>query len=394
MINFLNYTFLFTLISFFNNQIFTDNFFNTKVLLKEETRVIKLAEKYLVEKPITITNFVCERSVGGLHDFYSEGDYWWENPNNPTGAYIRKDGLTNPNNFTAHRKVMRRLSIIVPALVAAYKITHDDKYVKKAIEHLSAWFINSDTKMNPNLLYAQAIKGKVTGRGIGIIDTIHLIEVVQSIIILNNLQAIDNSVYASLKKWFSDYLGWLTTHQYGIDERDHGNNHSTWWAVQVAMFAKLADDKEMLNFVNNFYKKTLLPNQMDTIGSFPKELTRTKPFDYSIFNLDAMIMICEITSTERSNLWNYETNNGRGIRKGIEFLFPFLLDKNKWTYKKDIMYWDELPIRSPSLLFASIHFNEPKYFSLWEKLSSNSQIEEIIRNFPIRQPLLWINNDY
>jgi len=64
-------------------------------------------------------------------------------------------------------------------LASAYKLTGDSKYVLHALKHCKAWFTDEATLMNPNLLYAQAIKGRFTGRGIGIIDTIQLMEVVQ-----------------------------------------------------------------------------------------------------------------------------------------------------------------------------------------------------------------------
>src|SRR3954465_13909924 len=126
------------------------------------------------------TNNPPPRSAGGPHDFFSEGDYWWPNPADPTGPYIQKDGLTNPDNFVAHRLAMIRLSTHVATLTAAWRITGDAKYADHALTHLRAWFIDKDTMMNPNLQYAQAIKGITTGRGIGVIDTIHLIEVAQS----------------------------------------------------------------------------------------------------------------------------------------------------------------------------------------------------------------------
>ncbi len=153
----------------------------------DSLRILNRANTYLQEKPVTVTNEFCERSAGGIHDYYSEGDYWWPNPEKPQGPYIRRDGMTNPHNFTAHRKALRRLSLIVPNLLAAYKITNSKKYADKAMEHLLAWFVNKETRMNPNLLYAQAIKGKVTGRGIGIIDTIHLVEVAQAIMYLEKV---------------------------------------------------------------------------------------------------------------------------------------------------------------------------------------------------------------
>ena len=102
----------------------------------------------------------------------------------------------------------------------------------------------------------------------------------------------------AIKLWFSNYLNWITTHEYGIAERDNGNNHSVCWTMQVAAFADLIKDTKTMDFCRNFYKTTLLPNQMEKDGSFPLELKRTKPYGYSLFNLDAMTSICQILSTK------------------------------------------------------------------------------------------------
>jgi hypothetical protein len=143
------------------------------VAVFDRARVLKAANQYLSEKPITITASTSPRSAGGLHDFFSEGDYWWPDPANPGGPYIQRDGMTNPENFVEHRRYLMRLSVQVPALVAAWKLTKDPRYSKHAARHLRAWFIDEATRMNPNLQYAQAIHGRFTGRGIGVIDTIH-----------------------------------------------------------------------------------------------------------------------------------------------------------------------------------------------------------------------------
>ncbi len=76
---------------------------------------------------------------------------------------------------------MRRLSVQVPALVGAWVSTHDARYARHAEQHLRAWFITPATRMNPNLRYSQAIHGISTGRSIGVIDTIHLVEVARAI---------------------------------------------------------------------------------------------------------------------------------------------------------------------------------------------------------------------
>jgi beta-galactosidase len=359
----------------------------------ERDRILQQANRYLNERPITITASYCPRSSGGRHDYYSEGDYWWPNPDDPDGAYIRLDGMTNPDNFTDHREFMRRMSIQVAGLAAAYKITGDSRYAAHALNHLRAWFLDDSTKMNPHLKYAQAIKGITKGRGVGIIDTIHLVEVARAISILQNSPAMSTEDLEQIKNWFAEYLHWMTTSENGIDERERKNNHGTCWVMQVAEFARLTGNEELMDYCRNRFKTALLPNQMAVDGSFPLELARTKPYGYSLFNLDAMATVCQILSTPEDNLWTFELPDGRGMKKAMEFMFPFIEDKSKWQYPPDVMYFDEWPVRHPSLLFVGLALNEQKYIALWKNLIPEPATEEGLRNFPIRQPVLWTDGN-
>ena len=178
----------------------------------ERDRVVGAADHYLQERPITITEYSAARSAGGRNDYFSEGDYWWPDPKDPNGPYIQRDGMTNPDNFVAHRHALIRLSVQLPALTAAWLITKKEQYAKHAAEHLRAWFVEPSTRMNPNLQYAQAIHGRVTGRGIGIIDTLHLVEVARAIPLL----PIDHE---PIKQWFAEYLEWMTTSKNGMVSR-------------------------------------------------------------------------------------------------------------------------------------------------------------------------------
>lgn len=357
-------------------------------LLEKET--IQRAEAALKAVPVTVTATRAERSLGGIHDFYSEGDYWWPDPQNPDGPYIRRDGETNPDNFTAHRKAMIRFSQIVGDLTSAWLLTGESKYTDAVMKHLRAWFIDPATLMNPNLLYAQAIKGVATGRGIGIIDTIHLIEVVQSLRIMEEKGIIDKEDLKALKLWFTDYLTWMSTHRYGVSEMNAKNNHGTCWVMQAAAFALFTNNEEMIHFCTERYKTVLLPGQMATDGSFPLELERTKPYGYSLFNLDAMATICQLLTTGQEDLWNY-TVDGKSIDKGIAWLFPFVKDKGKWKKQPDIMFWEEWPVAHPFLLFGVLHHFNSTYLETWVRLEHFPTNEEVVRNLPIRHPLLWIH---
>lgn len=351
--------------------------------------VIEEAEKSLHEQPITITSFRSTRSAGGIHDFYSEGDYWWPDPMNPNGPYIQRDGETNPDNFVAHRKVMIRFSSIMGALASAYILTGDEKYAQHAFGHARAWLIDTASKMNPHMLFAQAIQGRVTGRGIGIIDMIQFMEVAQALIKLEQSTYARKQDYIGYRKWFSTYLEWVTTHAYGIDEKNALNNHGTCWTLQVASFARFTHDLSLIDTCKNRYKYQHLPDQMALDGSFPKELARTKPFGYSLFNLDAMSMLCQVLSDQKDNLWRFETADHKSIQKGISFLYPYVVDKTTWPYKKDVMYWENWPVAHPFLLFGSLLFNQHEYYAVWKSLDHNPQVEEVIRNLPIRHPIIW-----
>jgi hypothetical protein len=359
----------------------------------EQPRILPQAEAYLQEPPVTVTAHRAARSKGGIHDFYSEGDYWWPNPDDPDGPYIRRDGLSNPDNFVAHRRAMVRLSSIVGTLTSAYLITGDDRFAAHAAEHLDAWFINPSTRMNPSLNYGQAIKGKVDGRSIGIIDTIHLVEVARATRVLGNLGALSEARFRGVKAWFSDYLDWLTTHPFGKREQIHPNNHGVCWSMQAAAFAQLAGRPDILEWIRNQFRTVYLQEMMAADGSFPAELNRTKPYGYSLFVLDAMAMVAQIASAPGDNLWTYELPDGRSMQTGMKFLVPYIEDKSSWPYARDVLYWDEWPVRHPSLLFAGINLGEPSYVTLWRSLEADPVTPEVLRNLPIRYPLLWAGRD-
>jgi hypothetical protein len=284
----------------------------------DRARVLHNAQKYLADKPETVVAAQSKRSTGGLHDFFSEGDYWWPDPKNPDGPYIQKDGMTNPDNFVEHRKFLMKLSVQVPALAAAWKLTRDRRYSDHAAKHIRAWFVDEPTRMNPNLQFAQAIHGRFTGRGTGVIDTIHFVEVARAIPFLAESGSLSASDYDAAKKWFAEYTAWMTTSKNGTDERDAKNNHGTCWLMQVAAFAKLTGKRELMTYCADRYKTVIVPGQISPDGSLQLEMARTKPYGYCLFNLEALATVCQIVAESGDNLWKFSTPDGRSIAKAID----------------------------------------------------------------------------
>jgi hypothetical protein len=360
------------------------------IALFDRARVLRNAAKYIGDRPATVTAAQSKRSAGGPHDFFSEGDYWWPDPNNPDAAYIQKDGMTNPDNFVEHRKFLMKLSVQVPALAAAWKLTQDRRWADHAATHVRAWFVDESTRMNPNLQFAQAIHGRFTGRGTGVIDTIHLIEVARAIPFLAQAKALSPADFEATKKWFAEYNVWMTTSRNGTDERDAKNNHGTCWLMQVAAFAQLTGDRKLLDYCTDRYKTVIVPGQIEPDGSQPLELRRTKPYGYCLFNLEALATVCQILSGGGENLWAFNTPDGRGVKKAIEYMYPFIRDRKTWKNAPDVMYFEYWPMRQEALLFGALAWGRADYMELWKTLPADSDVDEVIRNYFIRQPVLWV----
>lgn len=352
--------------------------------------IMEKAEDALVSPIPHITDASSSHSPGTVHDYYSNGDYWWPNPDTADGLpYIRRDGETNPGNFNEHRRLLRRMRTNVSLLAAAYSLTREERFAARAVLTLKEFFLDGETFMSPRLSYAQAIPGICDGRGIGIIDTLHLIDVPFAIETLRSSTHMTDPIYQGLKNWFAKYLGWMLTDPNGVAEMNEKNNHSVCFFVQAAVFSLFTDNEKIAGFCRENYKHFLLP-QMAGDGSFPLELARTKPYNYSIFVLDNMVTLCYLLSTKEDNLWEYTLPNGAGIQKGLDFLTPYILDKPSWPYQKDVMHFDAFPVRASFMVFAGSSLGRQELIDLFESLPLETDDEEARRNVAVRIPYLWM----
>jgi hypothetical protein len=234
------------------------------------------------------------------------------------------------------------------------------------------------------------VPGVSAGRPAGIIDGLHLIEVARAVKVLAREDALPAATVAGVKRWFADLCAWMTTSENGRKEAAARNNHAVAYFVQLAAFADLVGDESLLAECRRQFKEVFIPNQMAADGSFPEELGRTKPYGYSIFQLDQMATLCQILSTPADDLWSFQLPDGRGIRRAVGWLQPYLIDKASWPKSPDVEHWDGWPVRQPHLLFAGLAFRDPASLDLWKRLPAEPSDPEVRRNVPITQPLLWV----
>ena len=359
----------------------------------DHDRILQAAVHYLTQSSTPLTTLPCPRSPGTPHDFYSEAEDYWPDSSNPTGPFvIRTSGPPNPDAFTAHREALLNFSICVPALTAAFVLTGESRYALQAITHLRAWFLDPATRMNSSLLYGQTIPPAKTGRPDGLVEAVHLAEVVQCIPFLTNSEALTAPDLTGLQKWFAEYFEWLNTSRLAGLARDSKNHHGSSWLLQAAAIAHLTEAKDdaPLTTLRHQYKSSTIRAQIVADGVFPHELTTPNPYRNTLFNLDMFAAICVLLSTRFESVWDYELQDGPGMRTVIAKLYPCILDRGTWPYRADATHFNDLPLRQPSLLFAARAYNRPEYAELWKTLKPDPTVPELQRTFPIRQPLLWV----
>src|SRR5207249_9073902 len=294
------------------------------------------AQEALSEGPFSVVNKERTPPSGDKHDYMSQAPYFWPDPKSPSCLpYIRRDGERNPeiNKITDHRS-LDQLESSVETLALAYYFKGDERYAAKAAQLLRAFLLDPPTRMNPNLQYAQFIPGVNTGRGIGLIETRGLTRVVDAIGLLagsTSLTAIDER---GLHEWFGRFLQWMLESKNGRDEAAAKNNHGTYYDVQVVSYALFVGRKELAVRVLQDARQKRIALQIESDGRQPLELARTKAWSYSNGNLDGLMLLARLGEHCGVDLWNYQTTDGRSIRKALEFLIPIALGQRKWQYQE------------------------------------------------------------
>ena len=155
-------------------------------------QLIKDADKALKKEPLSVMMKDKVAASGDKHDYLSQARYYWRDPSKPDGKpYINKDGESNPEINRLDRVRLANMAGNVTTLSLAYYFSGEEKYAEKAAEQLRVWFLDKETKMNPNLNYAQIVPGKNgdKGRCFGVIDTYSFIGMLDAVQLLEKSAA-------------------------------------------------------------------------------------------------------------------------------------------------------------------------------------------------------------
>jgi hypothetical protein len=325
------------------------------------------AKKALETTPASVMDKGVTPPSGDKHDYMSQAPYWWPDPAKPDRRpYIRRDGEHNPeiDRISDHDN-LGRLSSAVATLGLAYHLTGREEYAAQAVRLLRVWFLDPATRMSPHLKFGQGIPGITEGRGIGIIETRGLPDLLDGVLLLKGARALTDADTAGLQAWMRAYETWLVESTHGQEESRNGNNHETWYDVQVASLALYTGQRDLARRTLERSRERI-GRQIEPDGRQPRELERTRAWDYSAFNLTAFFQLAALGERVGVDLWGHSTPDGRSLRKALDFMTSHVTGERQWPYK-DITGFKPGAIHWP-LRRAAAAWNEPKYRALASKI--------------------------
>jgi hypothetical protein len=295
------------------------------------TALLEDARRALAVPPQSVIQKHRVPESGDRHDYMSFAPYSWPDTTKPGGLpYINRDGQVNPaSRVDSDRQPFGLMSDAVETLALAYFLSDDEAYARHAALLLRTWFLDSATRMNPNLKYGQAIPGVTVGRGIGLIDTRGLAQVVDAVALLRGSPSWTRADDAGMRAWSRAFLTWMRTSKLGHDEETTKNNHGTWYDVQVTSLALFVGDtaeaRAAVERGRDHIEKQILPD-----GRQPAELARTRSLSYSVFNVDAHTRLAELARFVGVDLWHYRSPSGGSLRAAILYLAPYADERTQW----------------------------------------------------------------
>jgi Alginate lyase len=336
------------------------------------------ADRAMNEGPFSVMDKSVTPPSGDKHDYMSQAPYFWPDATKPNGLpYIRRDGERNPEirKITDHDE-WGRMGEDARALALAWYFTGKPEYAERAALLLRTWFLEPATKMNPNLEFGQGIPGINTGRGIGIIESRVLVDVVDSVGLLHGSSAWSAADQQGIADWLRKYLNWMRTSEKGKAEDAAKNNHGTWYDLQVADIALFLGDNDLAKDTLERVKTRRIAVQIEPDGKQPLELARTNAWGYSNGNLDGLCKLATLGNEAGVDLWDFKTSDGRSIRAAVDFLVPYAAGEKKWDYQQIGGFQADAML--PTLLRAAKAYHSPNYTALAEKLDGRENVDTLL----------------
>jgi hypothetical protein len=337
---------------------------------------IRDADQAMKTEPHSVMDKKQTPPSGDKHDWYTQAGYWWPNPNNANGPYIRHNGVKNPEKDDfSDEEYFNHTVRAADTLALAYYLTGNENYAARAALLLRTWFLAPATVMNPNLTYAQFVPNKNNGRPAGIVSARQMPEVLDAVGLLAGSRNWPEADDAGMQQWFTRYYAWLTTSDAGKEEAGHPNNHGSWCQAQVAAIALFLGKQEGARQVLIFVRDHRIPDEIDAQGMQQYEMARTKSFSYSALNLHALSVLTSIAAPLGIDLYQPIKPGAPGILTAVDALLPYD-PQHPWPHEQIEANREDSVC--PALFYAAGYTHDAKYVDAEKRFECKTTAESAI----------------
>tara|TARA_R110002051_G_C8768907_1_gene503047 strand:- start:23776 stop:25092 length:1317 start_codon:yes stop_codon:yes gene_type:complete len=292
------------------------------------------ALKFIVDP---VTNKTQIPPSGDMHDYLSYAPYRWPDASKSDGLpWVARDGVINPVSRGADTDFNRKTAFFdaVEKLSWSYYFSEDKRFAEKAIELIKVWYLNPETRVNPNINFGQGVPGGSNGSKAGVHEWCDQSNVITALQLFENDGVLPLDIKKGMEIWFNEYLNWLITEPKAIEAGFTRQNHANHYNYQVVGLMMYLGKKEEAKKVVEDAKQSRIADQIMPDGTQPREMGRTKSVQYATLNLWSMTELTLMGRKLGIDLWAYETEDGRSLKKAYSYLTPYVLGTKKWTKKQ------------------------------------------------------------
>lgn len=299
-------------------------------------KLIADADKLLSVRALSVMDKKHVSRSGDKHDYFSLNYYTWPDTSKADGRpYIAVDCKVNPAYKEYDYDNLDVTTNRIQILTLAWFYSRDERYAAKAVELIKTWFLNEETRMNPNLNFCQVWPGKNDDFGCSVLEGSKIATIVNSASILASSRSFHKSDQKLLKSWVDDIHQNIVTNKGGQWCNGLENNIAVAYDHQRVVYWLYCGHKKQARAYLKTFPERRLAKQIAPDGSQPLELKRPNAFHYSWYNLQWLTSVYIIASINGVDIANRILPNGASYYSALDFLLPYIdKEREAWPYSE------------------------------------------------------------
>lgn len=320
-------------------------------LVEEADRAMEAPAETVIFKPAPPPG-------GDTHDYWSLAPHWWPDPKLRGGMpYVFHDGLPNPEADSETYDTMRlaRMADDALTLALAFYLTGSEEYAGKGTALIWSWCCDSVTRMTPHLEFGHARPGVSHGTHTGIIETRHLVKVIEAARLLEPSAAWSNVVTGKVRDWFTEYTDWLTVSRFGKQEAAARGIHGIWYDAQMVVYALYIGKKNLARSIVGEVVPRRMIHTIARDGTLPHASTRSATFSA----LEGFFVLAAAGERIGMDLFRLQLPNGVSLKSALDGAESWLAANSKWPHAPGGKYdpFDYTPLFHR----AALVYDDPRY---------------------------------